>query len=185
MNPDLKEKTLSEMEKAFEHFKNETGRMRSNRPSAAMIDFIKFKDSYGSETLIKHAASIQVTDSTIVIQPWDTKNIPGIEKAIIDAKIGLNPSTAATSISIQIPKLTMEKINDLIKILHKIAEDNKVSIRNIRKSIKDKINKMKKDSEISEDDEKKFVNELQKYTDEFIDKIDEITQKKEDDLRKV
>lgn len=185
MTPELKEKTLTEMNKVFDHFKNEVSKMRSNKASTAMIDFIKFKDSYGSETLIKHASNIQATDNTIIVQPWDTKNIQSIEKAIIESNIGLNPSASATSMSINVPSLTMEKIHELIKVLNKIAEENRVSVRNVRKAIKDKINKMKKDSEISEDDEKKFVNELQKHTDEFIDKIDKLTKKKEEDLSKV
>lgn len=185
MTPELEKQTLSGMEKVFDHFKNDVMKMRSNKPSAALVDFIKFKDCYGSESTIKHVANIIANDNSIIIQPWDTKNIYPIEKAIIDANVGLTPNTAATSISINVPKLTVEKINDLVKILHNLAEDSRISVRNVRRTIKEIITKMKKDSEISEDDEKKYNNVLQKHTDAFISRIDEMAKKKEEELRKV
>jgi ribosome recycling factor len=182
---EIKDRILLGMNKSVDHFKNELSKIRGNRPSAAMVDSIKFKDSYGNETAIKYVSSITTSDTSITIQPWDSGNIKSIEKAIIDANVGLTPSSSSSSIIIQVPKLTVEKINEMVKHISSISEEAKISIRNVRRVLNDDIKKLQKSGDISEDDEKKFSNELQKITDDYTKQVEDLFKKKEEEIRKI
>ncbi|UFX98455.1 ribosome recycling factor [Candidatus Gromoviella agglomerans] len=182
MFSDIKNRTDNGMNKCFEHFREELSKLRSNRASIGMVDSIKFKDSYGGETMIKHSANLSSSDMSITIQPWDPKNIPAISKAIIDANIGLTPNSSATSILIQIPKLTVDKVKDIVKRANVLAEEAKISIRKIRQESIDVIKKLKQNKSISQDDEKRFSAEIQKITDHYSKNVEDLLKHKEIEL---
>ncbi|MFS8541640.1 MAG: ribosome recycling factor, partial [Tissierellales bacterium] len=118
----------------------------------------------------------------LVVQPWDSKLIPAIEKAILKSDLGLNPSNDGKLIRLPIPLLTEERRKELVKLVKKACENAKVSIRNIRRETIEEIKKMEKNKELSEDDRKAAENETQKITDNYIKQIDELTRKKEEEL---
>ena len=128
-------------------------------------------------------ANLAVPESRLItIQPWDTKTIGDIEKAILKSDLGLTPTNDGKIIRIPIPSLTEERRKDLVKVIKKAAEKAKVSLRNIRRDVNETLKTKKKDKEISEDDYFVFIDEVQKITDEFIGRVDTIFAKKEQEL---
>ena len=121
----------------------------------------------------------------LVIQPWDAKLIPVIEKEILKSDLGINPSNDGKLIRLQIPQLTEERRRDLTKLVRKNSENAKIAIRNIRRDGIDSIKKMEKNKELTEDEQKQAENEMQKITDKFIEEIDAITKSKEEELMEI
>lgn len=176
------EDTQGSMGKTITSLKNELKRLRTGRANASLLDGIRV-DYYGTPTPVNQMASVSVPESRLItIQPWDVSVIKEIEKAIMKSDLGLTPSNDGKIIRIAIPPLTEERRKQLAKNVHKICEDHKVAIRNIRRDANDLLKAAKKDSEISEDDAFKGQDQVQKVTDGFIKDIDDIFKEKEKEI---
>ena len=171
-----------DMTKSAESLKRDFNRIRTGRASTALLDGIRVV-AYDTQMPLDQVATISVPESRlIIIQPWDQTIIGDVEKAILKSELGLTPMNDGKIIRIAIPPLTGERRKELAKLARKMAEDNKISIRNHRREANDMLKEMKNDKDISEDEMHKALNEVQKITDEFIKKIDEITAEKEKEI---
>ncbi len=169
------------MEKAVEHFVDEVNKLRIGRASTAMLDSV-YVDYYGSKTPLNGLATVQAPDAqTITIQPWDKSTIPLIEKAIREANLGFNPQNDGQIIKIYLPPPTEERRKQMIKLVHREAENARVSIRHRRHEGIDRLRKLKKEG-WPEDELKRAEQRLDKVTRSYIDKIDQLMKKKEEDI---
>jgi ribosome recycling factor len=140
-------------------------------------------DYYGTPTPLNQMATLAVPESRqITIQPWDASVIKGIEKAILKSDLGLTPSNDGKILRISIPPLTEERRKELVKVIHKICEDHKVTVRNIRRDSNELLKSLKKDGDISEDEAFRSQDQVQKITDEHIKRIDECYSEKEKEI---
>ena len=170
------------MDKALDHLEEEFGAVRAGRANAKVLDRITV-EYYGSETPLNGVATISSPDArTLVIQPWDTKLLKDIQKAIQVSDLGINPQNDGRVIRLTFPMLTEDRRKELVKQIKKYAEDAKVAMRNIRRDGMDYVKKLKKNSEITEDDQKKAEKDLQDLLDKMIKKVDEVTAAKEKEL---
>jgi ribosome recycling factor len=182
MLQEIYEDTRQTMEKTITSLKNELNRVRTGRASLSLLDGIRV-DYYGTPTPLNQMATLSVPESRlIVIQPWDVSVIKDIEKAILKSDLGLTPSSDGKLIRISVPPLTEERRKQLVKVVHKIGEDHKIGIRNIRRDANELIKGLKKDGDISEDDAFRGQDEVQQITDEFIKLIDELYAEKEKEI---
>jgi len=176
--------TKGDMQRAIKALERDLSKIRTGRASVALVEEITV-EYYGSPTPLNQLASISVPDSRLItIQPWDPSALSAIEKAILKSNIGLTPSNDGKRICINIPPLTEERRKELVKLVKKIGEEAKVSIRNLRRKANDILKKMRKNKEISEDDFYQGQEKIQKITDEFIEKVEGILSKKEDEIMK-
>jgi len=170
------------MDKALDHLQEEFGAVRAGRANAKVLDRITI-EYYGSETALNGVATISSPDArTLVIQPWDTKLLKDIAKAIQKSDLGINPQNDGRVIRLTFPQLTEERRKDLAKQVKKYAEEAKVAMRNIRRDGMDYVKKLKKNSEITEDDQKKAEKDLQELLDKNIKKVDVALAAKEKEL---
>ena len=170
------------MDKALEHLEEEFGAVRAGRANAKVLDRITV-EYYGSETPLNGVATISTPDArTLVIQPWDTKLLKDIAKAIQTSDLGINPQNDGRVIRLVFPMLTEDRRKELVKQIKKYAEEGKVAMRNIRRDGMDYVKKLKKNSEITEDDQKKAEKDLQDLLDKMIKKVDAATAAKEKEL---
>ena len=170
------------MQKSLDHLASEFATVRAGRANAGVLDHIQV-EYYGSPTPIQQVASISSPDPrSLVIQPWDSSILKGIEKAILTSDLGINPTNDGKCIRLLFPQLTEERRKDLAKQVKKYGEECKVAIRNIRRDAMDTYKKQQKASEITEDDLKGLEKDMQKMTDEYIKKFDDMTAKKEKEL---
>ena len=170
------------MDGALNHLEEEFGAVRAGRANAKVLDRITV-EYYGSETPLNGVATISTPDArTLVIQPWDTKLLKEIQKAIQVSDLGINPQNDGRVIRLTFPQLTEERRKDLAKQVKKYAEEAKVAMRNIRRDGMDYVKKLKKNSEITEDDQKKAEKDLQELLDKYIKKVDEALAAKEKEL---
>jgi len=182
MIDDIYQDTKESMGKTVEALKRELQRIRTGRASLLVLDGIKV-DYYGTPTPLNQMATLAVPESRqITIQPWDASVIKDIEKAILKSDLGLTPSNDGKILRISIPPLTEERRKELVKVIHKICEDHKVTARNIRRDSNDLVKSLKQDSEISEDEAFRSQDEIQKITDENIKLIDECYSEKEKEI---
>ncbi|MGD2096161.1 MAG: ribosome recycling factor [Desulfobacterales bacterium] len=182
MIDDIYQETTDSMSKSVEALSRELKRVRTGRASLSILDGIKV-DYYGTLTPLNQMATLAVPESRLItIQPWDVSVIKDIEKAILKSDLGLTPANDGKLIRISIPPLTEERRKELVKVVHKMAEDYKVSVRNARRDANELIKSLKKDGDISEDDAFKSQEEVQKITDEHIKRIDECCQEKEKEI---
>ena len=173
------------MEKAVEDLRKELSTIRTGRASISILDNIQV-DYYGVPTPINQVAQMGTPDATLItVQPYDVSLVGPVEKAIRASDLGLNPSNDGRLIRIPIPPLNEERRRTLAKHVHKVLEDHRTAVRNIRRDGNEHLKKMLKDKEISEDDEKKSLDEVQKLTDDFIRKLDEVAKAKEAEIMKV
>ena len=176
------EETRASMDKTVDSLKKELNRIRTGRASLSILDGIKV-DYYGTLTPLNQMATLAVPESRLItIQPWDVSVIKDIEKAILKSDLGLTPSNDGKIIRISIPPLTEERRKEIVKVVHKVCEDYKVSVRNVRRDSNDLVKSMKKDGEISEDEAFKSQDRVQKITDEFVKLIDECYKEKEKEI---
>ncbi len=176
------DETRESMGKSVDALKKELNRVRTGRASLSILDAIKV-DYYGTLTPLNQMSTLAVPESRLItIQPWDVSIIKDIEKAILKSDLGLTPSNDGKIIRISIPQLTEERRKELVKVVHKICEEYKVSVRNLRRDANDLLKSMKKDGEISEDEAFKSQDKIQKITDEHIKLIDECYQEKEKEI---
>lgn len=181
----LKNDTLDRMDKTLESLKGDFGGLRAGRAHASLLDGIMV-EAYGSVSPIAQIGTVSVPDArTLSISVWDKTLLKGVEKALRESDLGLNPMNDGQTIRIPIPPLSEERRKELVKIAGKYAEQAKIAVRNIRRDAMDEVKKMKKDSLISEDDEKKYNGDIQKWTDDAVKKIDEQYAAKEKDIMQV
>jgi ribosome recycling factor len=182
MIDDLYQETKESMVKTIEALKRELQRIRTGRASLSVLDGIKV-DYYVTSTPLNQMATLAVPESRqITIQPWDASVIKDIEKAILKSDLGLTPSNDGKILRISIPPLTEERRKELVKVIHKICEDHKVTTRNIRRDSNDLLKSLKKDGDISEDEAFRSQDEVQKITDAHIKLIDECYSEKEKEI---
>lgn len=159
--------------------------VRAGRANPAILDKITV-DYYGQQTPLNQVAGISVPEARLIaIQPWDVSVLDEIEKAIIKADIGLNPSNDGKVIRLIIPALTTERRKDLTKQVSGMGENTKVAIRNIRRDAMDQVKKDEKAGDISEDEKRTIEDEIQKLTDKYIEEIDKITKNKEEEIMEI
>lgn len=172
----------SHMKKAIEAAQRSFNTIRTGRANASLLDRIMV-DYYGAETPLKQLANINTPDATtITIQPYDRSSLNVVEKAINMSDLGLTPNNDGSVIRLNIPPLTSDRRKELVKLAGKLAEEQKVSIRNIRRDAVDSVRKQEKSKEISEDEARDLLDKIQKMTDKYIAKIDEILAIKEKDI---
>jgi ribosome recycling factor len=170
------------MTAAIETVGRDFAAVRTGRASTALLDTIRV-DYYGTATPVNQVGSVSVPDArTLVIQPWEPGQLGAIEKAIMKSDLGLTPVNDGKTIRLTMPTLTEERRKQLAKTVHKIAEEGRVAIRNVRREANDKLKGMAKDKKISEDDERRGHDQIQKTTDRFIAKVDELLKKKEQEI---
>ncbi len=165
--------------------RKELAAVRTGRASPALIEHIKVEYA-GVPTPLNQMASISVPDARLlVIQPWDKSSINNIEKAILKSDLGLNPTTSGDVIRINIPQLSEERRQELIKVVRKRVEERRITVRNLRHEVMNELKGLEKNKEISQDEHKRALNQLQKLTDSFIADIEQIGRDKEKELMEV
>ncbi len=170
------------MQAAVDLLAREFSGVRTGRANTALLDSVRV-EAYGTQTLVNQMASLSVPDpKTLVIQPWDTSQIPTIEKAILKSDLGLTPSNDGKVIRLTMPALTEERRKQLAKTVGKLAEEARVAVRNIRRDANDRLKTLAKDKKISQDEERRGHDSIQKSTDRFIAKVDELAKKKEQEI---
>jgi ribosome recycling factor len=185
MIKDILAQTKARMEKSVEDFKHTLTSIRTGRANVGLIDHLKV-DYYGTPTPLNQLASLGVPEPTsISVQPWDISQLGAIEKSIRSSDLGLNPVNDGKIIRVPIPPLTEERRRELVKHLHKILEDHRTAIRNIRRDENERVKKALKDKTISEDDEKKTLDEIQKVTNQYIEKLEGFGKGKEKEIMEV
>ena len=177
--------TKPKMDAVVEDFKRKLSNVRTGRATVGLLDTVMV-DYYGTPTPLNQMASVAVPEPQLLtIQPWDISQVNVVEKAIIAANLGMNPSNDGKIIRLPVPALNEERRKQLAKQVHEIAEEHRIAVRNIRHASNDSLKKMLKDKLISEDDERSGLDEVQKLTNTFVGKIDELAKHKEQDIMSV
>ena len=177
----LKE-TEEKMKKTVESTHREFGSVRTGRASPSLLEGIRV-ECYGTTMVLKQLANITTPDTkTVVVQPWDPSSLAEIEKAILKSDLGIMPVVDGKLVRVSIPQLTKERREELSKIVKKVAEDGKVSIRTARRDSNDHVVKLFKDKQIPEDARYSAVEDIQKLTDKYIKEIDDLLAKKEKEI---
>jgi ribosome recycling factor len=173
------------MGKSVEACRHELATVRTGRASPHLLDRLNV-DYYGVETPIKQLAQVAATDARLLtLTPYDKNSIGTIEKAIMESDLGLTPNNDGNVIRLQIPELNEERRRELVKVVHGVAEDGKVAVRNIRRDVMHDLRELKKEGEVGEDDERRAEAELQKRTDEATSEIDDLLKAKEEEILEV
>jgi len=182
MDKEILDSLRNEMDRSIEALMKEFGRVRTGRASVTLLDGVRV-DYYGTPTPLNQLATLSIPEARLItIQPWDTNILKEIEKAIQKADLGLTPSNDGKIIRVSIPPLTEERRKELVKMVKKMAESSRVSLRNHRRKTNEDLKTMKNSKDISEDDFFKAHDDVQKVTDEFIKKVDELTEIKEKEI---
>jgi ribosome recycling factor len=185
MSSQTLQNTEEKMQKADEGLKKDLATIRTGRATPSLIEHIKV-DYFGVATPLNQIAGISVPDARLLlIQPWDRTSIRSIEKAILTSDLGLNPVNDGKVIRINIPRLSEERRQELIKVVHRRVEERKVTIRNLRRDALNELKELEKSKEISQDENKRALEQLQKLTDSFIAKVEQTGQDKEAELIQV
>ncbi len=185
MIAELKKSTEQKMQKSLEALKHDLQKVRTGRAHTGLLDHIQI-DYYGTMMPINQVANLTLLDArTIGVQPWEKKMLPVVEKAIRDSDLGLNPSTVGELVRVPMPALTEQRRKELIKVVHKEAENAKVAVRNIRRDAIQQLKDAMKHKEISEDDERRAQDDMQKLTDRYVAEVDKVLAAKEADLMAV
>jgi ribosome recycling factor len=173
------------MKKSVEACRHELATVRTGRASPHLLDRVEI-DYYGVVTPLKQLAQIAATDARLLtLTPFDKNAIGAIEKAIMESDLGLTPSNDGNVIRLQIPELTEERRREMVKVVHGVAEEGKVAVRNIRRDVMHDLRELKKEGEVGEDDERRAETELQKRTDEATGEIDTLLKAKEEEILEV
>src|SRR5918995_5978871 len=173
------------MGKSVESCRHELATVRTGRASPHLLDRVEV-DYYGAQTPLKQLTQVAATDARLLtLTPFDKSSIKQIEKAIMESDLGLTPSNDGNVVRLQIPELNEERRRDLVKVVHTVAEEGKVAVRNIRRDVMHDLRELKKEGEVGEDDERRAESELQKRTDEATGEIDGLLKAKEDEILEV
>jgi ribosome recycling factor len=173
------------MDQSVTDFQANLAATRTGRASVHMLDQVKV-DYYGTPTPINQMAQVSAPEpQLILISPWDPSMVKEIEKAIQAADLGFNPLSDGKVIRVPVPPMTEERRRDVCKHLHKVLEDHRTAVRNVRRDGNEALKKLTKDKKISEDDEKRALEEVQKMTDAEIRRMEELSQKKEAEVMQI
>jgi ribosome recycling factor len=173
------------MDKAVDDFRRELGSVRTGRANVHMLDSIRV-DYYGSEMPVNQIAQVHAPEAQLItVQPFDPSSLGNIEKAIRTADLGLNPMNDGKMIRIPVPPLTEERRREMVKHLHKVLEDHRTAVRNIRRDGNEAIKKSLKDKKITEDEDRRSLDEIQKLTDDEIKRMEEMSKGKEKEVMSV
>lgn len=173
------------MEGAIESLRQELTSIRTGRASPALLDRLTV-EYYGQEMPLNQVGTVSVPDArALMITPWDKAALAAIEKAIHRSDLGLTPTNDGQNIRLLIPPLTEERRKDLTKQVHKMVEEHKVSVRNVRRDANDHLKRAEKAGEISEDENRRFQDRIQKLTDKYIAELDKVQATKEEELLEV
>ena len=182
---DIINDTKSKMTKTIDSFSRELANISAGRANSNLLNGVTV-DYYGAPTPVQQLASINVPEARLlVISPYDKSSVADVEKAIIAANLGVNPSSDGEVIRISVPALTEERRKELVKEVKKIAENAKVAIRNVRRDSNDFLKKQEKDGDITEDDVRSQTDDVQKLTDDSIKEVDRLLEEKENDIMSV
>jgi len=182
---ELLEDARERMAKSVESSRGELATVRTGRASPHLLDRISV-DYYGSQTPLKQLANVSTSDARLLtVTPFDKSAIGAIEKAILDSDVGLTPNNDGNVIRLQIPELTEERRREMVKVVHGVAEEGRVAIRNVRRDTMQDLRELKKEGEAGEDDERRAEATLQKQTDEAISQIDALLKGKEEEILEV
>ncbi len=182
MSEEIYNECKERMDKTIVHYQSEISTIRTGRASTALLDSIKV-DFYGTQSPINNIALISAPDPHLItIQPYDPNALEAIEKAITSSDVNLTPNNDGAIIRLSIPPLTEERRKDLVKLVHKVIEEGRVSIRNIRRDSNDRLKEIEKNHEISEDNLKIELNNIQDLTNKHIDKLNNMQENKEKEI---
>ena len=171
---EIKQDAQARMEKSLEALKSHISKIRTGRAQPSLLDGLQV-EYYGSPTPLRQVANVVAEDArTLAVNVFDKSLISAVEKAILTSDLGLNPSSAGTTIRVPLPPLTEERRRDLIKIVKSEGEQGKIAVRNVRRDANDQIKALLKDKEISENEQHKAEEEIQKLTDSYVKKVDEV-----------
>ena len=177
--------TRERMTKSVESFRNELGTVRTGRASPHLLDRVEV-DYYGVQTPLKQLAQVSASDARLLtLTPFDKNAIGSIEKAIMESDLGLTPNNDGSLIRLQIPELNEERRRDLVRVVHGVAEEGKVAVRNIRREVMHDLRELKKEGDVGEDEERRAEADLQKRTDEATAEIDSLLKAKEEEILEV
>ena len=172
----------SRMIKTVEHYAHEVAIIRTGRASADILDTVKV-DYYGALSPLKNIAHVSIPEpQSILIQPFDPTSLEAIEKAITVSDLGLSPNNDGNLIRLNIPALTEERRKELVKVVHKIIEEGRIAVRNLRRDANEQLKELEKKHEISEDNLKRALDNIQELTDKFIEKLNNIQDSKEKEI---
>jgi ribosome recycling factor len=173
------------MEKAVEDFRKELASVRTGRANVTLLDHIRV-DYHGTSMPVNQLGTLSVPEATsIVIAPWDPGAVPLIDKAIRTSDLGLNPTNDGKIVRVPIPPLTEDRRKDIVKHMHKVLENHRTAVRNIRRDIKEAVDKLEKEKKISQDEQKRTLEELEKITHSETKKIEDLSAVKEKEILEV
>ncbi len=185
MERELLKDAKHRMSKAVESVKNEFNTVRSGRASVGLLDRIQI-DYYGTLTPLNQMANVAAPEPRLLtVQPYDKTTMKSIERAIMESDLGLNPSSDGQIVRLPIPTLTEERRRDLVKLVHRLAEDGRVAVRNVRRDCMKDLKEMVHEGELGEDAEVRAAKELQQHTDDHVGMIDELLSRKEAEILEV
>ena len=170
------------MAKSVESSRGELATVRTGRASPHLLDRINV-DYYGTDTPLNQLANIATTDARLLtLTPYDKSSIPAIEKAILEADVGLTPTNDGNVVRLKVPELTEERRKEMVRILHTVAEEGRVAVRNIRRDVMGDLRELKEEGEVGEDEERRAEEQLQKVTDAAVGEIDTLMKAKESEI---
>jgi ribosome recycling factor len=173
------------MEKAVEDFRKDLATIRTGRANASLLDHVRV-DYHGTPMPVNQLGTLTVPDATmIMIAPWDPSVVPLIDKAIRTADLGLNPTNDGKVVRVPVPAPTEERRKELVKQLHKVLENHRTAVRNVRRDLKEAIERLEKDKKISEDEKKRSLDELEKISHAETKKIEDLSASKEKEILQV
>jgi ribosome recycling factor len=179
---DIKKEAEQRMQRAVEALKEEMRKLRTGRAHAGLLEQVVV-EYYGTSVPVKQTANISVEDArTLVVTPWEKKMVAAVEKAIINAGLGLNPVTAGTVIRVPLPPMTEERRRDLVKVVRAQAETGRVGLRNLRREALGDLKDLLKEKVVTEDDERRGQDEIQKLTDRYVAAVDALLKDKEAEI---
>ena len=173
------EDAKTRMEAALEALRREFATVRTGKATPALLDTVRV-EAYGSQMPLNQLATISTPESSLlVVQPFDKTLLPDIERAIMTADLGLNPANDGNIIRIPIPPLNEERRQEYVKLLHRMTEEGRISIRHARRTVRDELHQLVRDHELSEDESRRREDQLEKLTKDYVEKVDEILKSKE------
>ena len=173
------EDAKTQMEAALEALRREFATVRTGKATPALLDTVRV-EAYGSQMPLNQLATISTPESSLlVVQPFDKTLLPDVERAIMTADLGLNPANDGNIIRIPIPPLNEERRQEYVKLLHRMTEEGRISIRHARRTVRDELHQLVRDHELSEDESRRREDQLEKLTKDYVEKMDEILKSKE------
>lgn len=173
------EDAKTQMEAAVEALRREFATVRTGKATPALLDTVRV-EAYGSQMPLNQLATISTPESSLlVVQPFDKTLLPDVERAIMTADLGLNPANDGNIIRIPIPPLNEERRQEYVKLLHRMTEEGRISIRHARRTVRDELHQLVRDHELSEDESRRREDQLEKLTKDYVEKVDEILKSKE------